>query len=139
MFFIYWRDFLLFSWVEKENCRAVLNIATTWVNPGVTAKGGPRTHFLITLLSQPYVFVSWQLLWIHSLTFPFLFSTAETSFWRGNRGTNFSFWVLSCWKSEFLNRLSKYVCCVKKKLPLSPTRYWQFRIKPLSAWWGFLG
>lgn len=140
MFFIYWRDFLLFRWVEKENCKAVLNIATTWVNPGVTAKGGPRTHFLIMLLSQLYVCVSWQLLWIHSLTFPFLFSTAETSFWRGNRGTNCSFWVLSCWKSEFLNRFSKYVLCVKRRIALchqlgvanSGLKLWWAR-------WGFLG
>lgn len=118
MFFIYWQDFLLFSWVEKENCRAVLNIAKTWVNPDVTAKGGPRTHFLIMLLCQLYFCVSRQLRWIHSLTFPFLFSTAERSFWRGNRGTNCSFWVLSCWKSEFLNRFSKYVLCVKRRIAL---------------------
>lgn len=109
--------FSVFSWVE-ENCRTVLNIAATWVNPGVTAKGGPRTHFLITLLSQLFVCVSWQLLWIHSLRFPFLFSAAETSFWRGNKGTNFSFWVLSCWKSEFLNRLLKCVFCVERRIAL---------------------
>lgn len=118
MFFIYWQDFLLFSWVEKENCRAVLNIAKTWVNPDVTAKGGPRTHFLIMLLCQLYFCVSRQLRWIHSLTFPFLFSTAERSFWRGNRGTNCSFWVLSCWKREFLNRFSKYILCVKRRIAL---------------------